>query len=454
MLSQTAVSAVPTDPDEKRFDRVVVISLPRRRDRLDRFQAAIATMDWPLPQPEVFDAVDGSRLPTPLQWRCGQGAWGCLQSHRNVLERALLDGQRSVLVFEDDACFRSTFADELKQFLGRVPDDWDGLMLGGQHLSRPVEIGNGVVRCVDCHRTHAYAARGRFLRDLYQIWVSQFGHCDAILGPFASQYNVYAPDPFIVGQDGGRSDIAGTALPTRYWIPPSSALPITVLHVPRRVSQTLRRFGFYFGKHSDRIEGDLLLHSRTAAKPSDQKLEEFSEWLAVLRAEAANVDHRLPAIFANGFSADSIRAVSSGPVIEINEQSAAGVISALPHEARQVIRPRLPYAVVLLRCPQQVIRELPKLGFYSGDAAEGSGELRGLAAILKLPSTAHVDCLRVWLRQLIAAAESRHAVAAVVHPGVGLDLLERATDRPVLELEAGTPDEVQLVWATLTDRQQ
>ncbi len=221
------------------FDRVVVINLRRRPERLSRFHEEISAIDWPFKLPERFDAVDGSQVPAPGDWKDGGGAWGCMQSHRQVLERAILDGVESLLVLEDDACVRPTFCEEIDRFLTSVPSDWDGLMLGGQHIcSPPVRLVPGIVRCVNCQRTHAYAARGRYLRDLYQKWCSSQGHCDHIMGPFAARYQVYAPDPFVFGQERSKSDISGSLNPRKFWTPPSADQPVVLLDAPRNGGRT------------------------------------------------------------------------------------------------------------------------------------------------------------------------------------------------------------------------
>jgi len=69
-----------------------------------------------------------------LGWKKGPSTWGCLCSHRLVLEQAIDDGVDSLLILEDDVCFDEYFREGVEAFLSQVPEDWDGLMFGGQHV--------------------------------------------------------------------------------------------------------------------------------------------------------------------------------------------------------------------------------------------------------------------------------------------------------------------------------
>jgi hypothetical protein len=190
------------------FDRVIVVNLARRPERLVRFRARLS--DWPFHEPRPFEAVDGAAAGTPPGWDKGPGAWGCLLSHRRILDCAIQEGVKSLFVLEDDACPAENFAALASQFLRNVPGDWDGLMFGAEHLMQSLPIGPSMVRCIASNRSHAYAVRGRFMGVLSQAWANTTNdHCDVVLASLMRHFNVYAPDPLLIRQDYGHSDISG-----------------------------------------------------------------------------------------------------------------------------------------------------------------------------------------------------------------------------------------------------
>jgi len=200
------------------FDRVVVVNLARRPERLERFRSLLT--DWPFNTPERFEAVDGQAVGVPAEWDKGAGAWGCLLSHRQILDRAIADGVRALLVLEDDAYPVENFAARAMEFLRNVPPDWDGLHFGAQHLLPPRPLRPGVVRCGASNRTHAFAVRGRLMPILSQFWHNTTNdHCDIVLSSLMSHFNFYAPDPLLIGQDSGHSDITGRRENLRFLSP-------------------------------------------------------------------------------------------------------------------------------------------------------------------------------------------------------------------------------------------
>lgn len=200
----------------KFFGRVVVINLARRPERLARLRERFG--DWPFAAIQRVEAVDGFRVAEPATWTKGPGAWGCMLSHRAVLRSAIAAGVSSLLVLEDDACPAAAFAQRAADFVQLVPGDWDALMLGGEHLRVPEPIAPGIVRCLGTNRTHAFALRGRIMPALLNYW-HQYDteHCDIVLASIMKHFRVYAPDPFLIGQDSGHSDISGRIEAMRFF---------------------------------------------------------------------------------------------------------------------------------------------------------------------------------------------------------------------------------------------
>ena len=193
--------------------RSVVISLARRPERLRAFRAA-----WPdpspLPTPQDFPAVDGRATERPAWFHESPGAWGCLRSHLRVIEDCLTNGWDSVAVFEDDCLFAQDFAARCAEFLAAVPDDWEQVYLGGQHLVRPAPVGPLVLRGTNVNRTHAYILRGgdaarKVYRHLAGASHRTKAHVDHWLGELHQSGTVraYCPVHWLCGQAAGVSDI-------------------------------------------------------------------------------------------------------------------------------------------------------------------------------------------------------------------------------------------------------
>ena len=202
------------------FDRVVVISLARRPDRLAAFYERLDGRLDALPYP----AIDGQEEPPPAWWKTTPGAWGCYRSHAAVIDHALAIGVESILVFEDDATFVPDFADRLAAL--EVPADCGQLYLGGQHLAKPDPGPPGLLRGRNVNRTHAYAVFGRpaletlqaHLRPDPALWTARH-HVDHHYGILHRERRIgcYAVSPWLCGQAAGLSDVDGRKRPERAW---------------------------------------------------------------------------------------------------------------------------------------------------------------------------------------------------------------------------------------------
>lgn len=227
------------------FDAVYCINLDKDSVRWADFQKQLDASEWPFCSVTRFSAVHGDTVGVPDYFHQGGGAWGCLQSHRRVLELSLMAGYERILVMEDDADIRPWFGTAVKKFLADLEDySWDCFMLGGQHMSQPRVVKPGLVRAAGpggIQRTHCMAFNRPFMRELYRYWSGPLDqHCDWSLGPFAAGWQTFAPEKFIVGQRGGNSHITGRDKPPEWWNPPRPDAPVVWLRCPLPVLEACR----------------------------------------------------------------------------------------------------------------------------------------------------------------------------------------------------------------------
>lgn len=309
------------------FDRIVLINLKRRPDRLANFRKLQSECGWPLPEVEIFPAVDGERVGCAMGFTEGHGAFACRQSHVHVLERAASDGVKNILVLEDDCTFEADAFDRLDAFLKLVPQDYAQLMLGGQSSDQRLVtlVTPGLYRTKNTQRTHAYCMNGNKIPSLLKIWWTCTGHIDHILPQFQIGNNVYQPGVFIFGQSGGKSDISGATNPPKYWLTPESPKKhpshthILLLRAPRDVVDNLP--GFFRGNWLDANGYDM--GQKEAAAAADPK-PHLAKWISVVGPQAASMAC-VPLAWHPDLKALDVRLATGRQVIEITASTVVEV---------------------------------------------------------------------------------------------------------------------------------
>ena len=234
------------------FDHVYVINLPRRKERWEMFLKGLPA-DFPFRTPEQYAAVDGGLATPPGWWNGGNGAWGCYKAHLRILEDSLNDEIYSVLILEDDAVFVEGFTEKVQQFWKHLPEDWEMVYLGGQHIQEnlglPRKINEWVYHPFNVNRCHCYGLRGRRMIERAYKHLQNFSdwkvphHVDHYLGELhkTMKSGLYTPKEWLVAQSEGKSDICGKDLELRLF--PSSEETLTPVLDHPCVAVT----GTYFG---------------------------------------------------------------------------------------------------------------------------------------------------------------------------------------------------------------
>ncbi|MBP7951611.1 MAG: glycosyltransferase family 25 protein [Verrucomicrobiales bacterium] len=296
--------------------RIYILNLPYKPDRRERLAAHLAELDlFPADRIRWVKALSGDWSPGPAWWTAGNGAWGCLMSHLHVVHDAVMDGLESYLVLEDDVVFHPRAEEMLSRLMREVPDDWDQIYLGGQHLKTPQPVPGSpfVLRGANINRTHAFLLRrkafARFQQHILHApdYIAHHGrHIDHQLGTAHERrdWNVYCPAWWLAGQDEGSSNISGRTNPRMWWHPwiYSHHLPITLIPAEMKnnlPAETLARL--HCGNNL--VSGTLQDIGLTEAAASNDRLR---DWLSMIAREAMDRE-KLPALQHPDISLERIR---------------------------------------------------------------------------------------------------------------------------------------------------
>ncbi len=179
------------------FDKVIVINLDRRTDRMDKLAPQLEKLDI---QYKRFSAVDAKKLDIdPIV--------AGLQSHIQVMKQ--IAGQR-VLILEDDALFVDDFNEKFEKVIQTLPEDWDIFYLGALV---PKEVG--LVRMVNRHwgiqvlttGSQAYCINPSRLEYFINKLEDYNSYIDIGLRDFAKGLKAYITQPNLVVQFPSYSDL-------------------------------------------------------------------------------------------------------------------------------------------------------------------------------------------------------------------------------------------------------
>jgi hypothetical protein len=142
------------------FDRVYLINLKKRPERLQ--SAAMECRKIGLPF-EVAEAWDGKANNIevrpyygwdPRYWN--QGAAGLVVTTYHIIDDAIKNKYRRILILEDDVEFSPEINQMADSHFGDIPEDWHMIQFGSQHCIRPEMISPHIARiryafCLHCY---------------------------------------------------------------------------------------------------------------------------------------------------------------------------------------------------------------------------------------------------------------------------------------------------------------
>lgn len=199
------------------FDGIYCVNLDKRVDRWKECKKEFERNNISAIR---YSAIDGKDLTPEVFTHFNQfetaGQLGCLLSQYNVLKIAKMCNHSSVLIMEDDVAFCENFNEQLENKMKEVPEDWDMLFFGANHIAPPLKITDNVYRVQRAYSAHCYAIRNTMYDTLLELLVQFKEPLDVIYANLQHSINAYVFNPHLVWQRPDYSDICGQYVDYRH----------------------------------------------------------------------------------------------------------------------------------------------------------------------------------------------------------------------------------------------
>jgi GR25 family glycosyltransferase involved in LPS biosynthesis len=202
----------------KYVDKIFVINLKNRTDRLEKFDELSKLHNFEYEIIEAFNGkeridnnfeYDGIKVGMPyVNESYFRSQVGCLISHLELIKLCKENRYKRVLIFEDDVEFCDDFNSKFEKLMESVNDSWDILYLSGS-LPKFTETHDRYSRVSHLLTTHSYMIREEF----YDILIKTLSE-NLFTKPVDSSYmdvisaiKTYVAMPYLTYQRAGFSDI-------------------------------------------------------------------------------------------------------------------------------------------------------------------------------------------------------------------------------------------------------
>lgn len=194
----------------ERFDKVYLINLDRRPDRLENFQQEVEKYD--LGDYEKISAVDGQSLDiSKYNTNLNPGEIGVILSNLQIINNAKSNNYKKILIIEDD-CYFTEEVKNIEEYFMLLPDDWEMLYMGGNHnthmgIPPPIKVNQKIQKLHSSFSAHLVGIKS----DMYDFIEKSLKNLkeplDVSYARLQKSFNAYSFFPAIAKQKSDYSDI-------------------------------------------------------------------------------------------------------------------------------------------------------------------------------------------------------------------------------------------------------
>jgi glycosyl transferase, family 25 len=150
------------------FDRVAIIHLPDRDDRLRALTKELSKVEIDINDPKV--TIPDPPMPKTPNGFHSRGVYGSYLSHVEIIEGAYRDGLDAVLVLEDDAIFSRKFRSQQQLIASHLREhEWDLCFIGHSVHEKLPDSPTGLLRFSGPFIwAHSYAVHSRIMPRLIE----------------------------------------------------------------------------------------------------------------------------------------------------------------------------------------------------------------------------------------------------------------------------------------------
>lgn len=194
----------------ERFDKVYLINLDRRPDRLEKFNNEVLKYD--LGTFERISAVDGYNLNiSEYNTNLNNGELGLILTNLQIIKDAKDKNYKTILIIEDDCYFTDEIMN-IQNYFNYLPEDWDLLYMGGNHnlhmnAPPPIYINEKVCRLHSTFTTHFVGIKSSIFESILSEFSMKNQPLDVLYTDLQKKFNVYSFYPAIAKQIIDFSDI-------------------------------------------------------------------------------------------------------------------------------------------------------------------------------------------------------------------------------------------------------